>query len=160
MQERIAGLVSRVGAVVRGAGTDADALYALVLVVVALLAAVIAVAALAGFAAGRLSMRARLRDARKDAVKRSRAVLGGQAAEQVAPFLPGFPCNPADARFVGKPVDFVAFPGAADGSPIREVLLIEVKTGGSQLSAREKEIQRAVESGQVRYVVYKADGVR
>ena len=59
---------------------------------------------------------------RADAVKKSRAVLGGLAGEQVAPFMPGFPCNPADARFVGKPVDFVAFPGAADGDEIKEVL--------------------------------------
>lgn len=118
---------------------------------------ILLVAALAGFLAGKLSMHGRLRTARKDALKRSRAVLGGQAAEQVAPFLPGFPCNPADARFVGKPVDFVAFPGAADGSSIDEVLLIEVKTGGSQLSARERDIQRAVEAGRVRYVVYRAE---
>ncbi|MGP1459297.1 MAG: Holliday junction resolvase-like protein [Treponema sp.] len=30
------------------------------------------------------------------------------------------PCNPADARFVGKPVDFIAFPGAADGRTVLE----------------------------------------
>ncbi len=112
---------------------------------------------LTAFFAGRLSLFGRMRTARKDAVKRSRAVLGGQAAEQVAPFLPGFPCNPADARFIGKPIDFIAFPGAADGSSIDEVLLIEVKTGGSQLSSREREIKRAVEAGRVRYVVYRAD---
>ena len=46
---------------------------------------------------------------RKDAINRSRAVLSGQMLEQVAPFLPDFPCNPADVRFVGKPIDFVAF---------------------------------------------------
>ena len=113
--------------------------------------------AVLSFIAGKLSMQRRLSSARKDALKRSRAVLGGQAAEQVAPFLPGFPCNPADARFIGKPIDFIAFPGAADGAPIEEVLFIEVKTGSSQLSSREREIQRAVESGRVRYVVYRAD---
>lgn len=96
-----------------------------------------------------------LRAARNDAVKRSRAVLGGQAEEQVAPFLPGFPCNAADCRFIGKPVDFIAFPGAAKGQPIKEVLLIEVKTGNSRLSEREKEIQECVQSGKVRYVVWK-----
>ncbi|MBR6021533.1 MAG: hypothetical protein IK066_03845 [Kiritimatiellae bacterium] len=89
------------------------------------------------------------------ALRRSRAVLGGLAAEQVAPYLPGFPCNPADARFVGKPVDFVAFPGAAEGREVREVLLVEVKTGRAGLSEREKEVRRAVEAGRVRYVVYR-----
>ncbi|MCR5288469.1 MAG: hypothetical protein K6E51_00595 [Treponema sp.] len=94
---------------------------------------------------------------REDAIKRSRAVLGGQMMEQVAPFLQGFPCNPADVRFVGKPIDFVAFPGAGEGIPIEEVLFIEVKTGSSTLSKREREIKQAVESGRVRYVIYQPD---
>ena len=95
-----------------------------------------------------------LKSSRQDAVKRSRAVLSGQMAEQIAPFLKGFPCNPADVRFVGKPLDFIAFPGAADGSGIKEILFIEVKTGNSTLSPREKEIKDAVRSGKVRYVEY------
>lgn len=92
---------------------------------------------------------------RSDAIKRSRAVIGGQVVEQVAPFLPDFPCSPADARFIGKPVDFVAFPGLSENDSVREVLLIEVKTGQSALNNREKEIRRAVEEGRVRYVEYR-----
>ncbi|MBQ2206858.1 MAG: Holliday junction resolvase, partial [Treponema sp.] len=86
---------------------------------------------------------------------RSRAVLGGQAGEQVAPFLPHFPCNPADARFIGKPVDFIAFPGAAEGKALEEILLIEVKSGDSQLSTRERQIRDAVKDGRVRYIQYR-----
>jgi len=93
---------------------------------------------------------------RADAIKRSRSVLGGQLAEQVAPFLPGFPCNPGDARFIGKPVDFIAFPGLTEENTVHEVLLIEVKTGKSALSEREKEIKKAVAQGRVRYVEYRA----
>ena len=92
---------------------------------------------------------------RADAVKKSRAVLGGLAGEQVAPFLPGFPCNPADARFVGKPVDFVAFPGAADGDEIKEILLIEVKSGEASLSKRERQIKACVQEGRLRFVEYR-----
>ena len=92
---------------------------------------------------------------RKDAINRSRAVLSGQMLEQVAPFLPDFPCNPADVRFVGKPIDFVAFPGAVSNKPISEILFIEVKSGNSVLSEREKEIKLAVEKGKVRYVEYR-----
>lgn len=92
---------------------------------------------------------------RRDAIKRSRAVIGGQVVEQVAPFLPEFPCSPADARFIGKPVDFIAFPGLAEGDTVDEVLLIEVKTGQSALNNREKEIKRAVQEGRVRYVEYR-----
>ena len=110
---------------------------------------------LAGWLFSALRFRGRIVAARKDAVKKSRAVLGGLAGEQVAPFLPGFPCNPADARFVGKPVDFVAFPGAADGDEIKEILLIEVKSGESSLSKRERQIKACVEAGRVRYVEYR-----
>lgn len=92
---------------------------------------------------------------RSDAIKRSRAVIGGQVVEQVAPFLPEFPCSPADARFIGKPVDFIAFPGLNENDSVKEVLLIEVKTGQSALNNREKEIRKAVEEGRVRYVEYR-----
>jgi predicted Holliday junction resolvase-like endonuclease len=92
---------------------------------------------------------------RADAVKRSRAVIGGQFTEQIAPFLPAFPCNAGDARFIGKPVDFIAFPGSAEGKAIEEILLIEVKTGDSRLSEKEKQIKTAVENGNVKYVVYR-----
>ena len=91
---------------------------------------------------------------RKDAVKRSRSVINGQMIEQVAPFLPDFPCNPSDARFVGKPVDFIAFKGLSD-EEIEEIQFIEVKTGQSTLSEREKQIKKAVKEGRVRYIEYR-----
>ena len=94
---------------------------------------------------------------REDAVKKSRSVLLGQTGEQLAPFFKGFPCNPSDARFVGKPIDFVAFPGASEGKEIKEVLIIEVKTGSSSLSARERQIKEAVRAGRVRYVEFRTD---
>lgn len=109
-----------------------------------------------GSVCARLSMKDEIKKAREESVKRSKSVVAGLLGEQLAPFLPNFPCNPADARFVGKPIDFVAFPGAAGGEEIAEVLLIEVKTGNARLSEREKQIKAAVENGRVRYVVYRA----
>lgn len=94
---------------------------------------------------------------RSDAIKRSKAVINGQVVEQVAPFLPDFPCSPSDARFIGKPVDFIAFPGLSEKEKVDEVLLIEVKTGQSALNSREKEIKKAVSEGKVRYVEYRID---
>lgn len=100
-------------------------------------------------------MGAIIKASNKNAIKRSRAVLGGQFYEQLSPFFPNFPCNPADAKFLGQPIDFIAFKGSAEGKPISEVLLIEVKTGKSQLSEREKQIKDAVEKGRIRYVEYR-----
>jgi predicted Holliday junction resolvase-like endonuclease len=92
--------------------------------------------------------------ARDDAVRRSRAVLTGQIGEQLAPFFPGFPCDPADARFLGKPVDFIAFSGASSGA-IKEVLFVEVKTGDARLTGPEKALKEAVQAGRVRWVEYR-----
>ena len=102
----------------------------------------------------KISFMKKSRNLRKDAIKRSKAVIGGQVAEQIAPLLPDFPSPVADARFIGKPVDFVAFPGLMENDEVREVLLIEVKTGTSTLSSREKEVKKAVEQGRVRYIEY------
>lgn len=112
-----------------------------------------------GFFLGRISSRMterkNIKKERGDAVKKSRAVIAGQVSEQLAPFLPGFPCNPGDAKFLGCPVDYVAFRGSAAGKKIEEILLIEVKSGHSKLSEREMEVRDAVREGRVRYVEYR-----
>lgn len=97
---------------------------------------------------------ARLASGREDAVKRSRAVLGGQLSEQLAPFLPGFPGDPTEVRFIGKPVDFVAFSGSSRGT-VDEIVFIEVKTGGSRLSPVEASLKKAVLEGRVRWAEYR-----
>ena len=99
----------------------------------------------------------RIEAERLDAVKRSRAVLGGQFSEQLSPYLPGFPGDPTEARFIGKPVDFIVFSGASKGA-IDEVLFIEVKSGNSQLTGVERSLRNAVEKGKVRFVEYRVGG--
>lgn len=95
-----------------------------------------------------------LKKQRKDAVKKSRAVIGGQVAEQLAPYLPEFPCNPGDVCFLGKPVDFIGFTGLTESDEIHEVMFIEVKTGQSKLNGHEKQLKDAIQKGRVRYVEY------
>jgi len=96
-----------------------------------------------------------LADARRDSVQRSRSTLKGQIAEQLAPHLPGFPYQPADARFLGDPVDYVVFSGyteVRDGAgDALDVVLLEVKQGSSALSPFQRAIRRAVEEGRVRF---------
>lgn len=105
--------------------------------------------------AQRIKFSIKLKKVRSDAINRSRAVLNGQMVEQIAPFLPEFPCSASDVRFVGKPVDFIAFPGLGENKNIKDIYLIEVKTGTSQLNEREKDIKRAVEEGRVHYIEYR-----
>lgn len=104
-----------------------------------------------------ISYRNRLRNIRKDTLKRSKAVRGGNMMENFAPYFENFPCNPEDAKFLGKPVDFVCFSGLSEKDEADEIIFVEVKTGDSKLSQREKSIKNAVKAGRVRYVEYKID---
>lgn len=85
---------------------------------------------------------------RQDAIARSRAVIAGKVAENIAPFIPIFPYNPKDARFLGSPIDFIVFDGLDEGA-LREVVLVEMKTEASRITARQKQIADAVTQGRV-----------
>lgn len=98
----------------------------------------------------------KLNEARKDAVKRSRAVLNGQLSEQLAPFFPDFPANPTEIRFIGQPVDYIAFNGASQGT-ITDISFIEIKTGSSALSPVEKALKDAIEKKKIKYIEYRVD---
>lgn len=90
---------------------------------------------------------------RADAIRKSTAVVKGKVAEQLVPFGPEFGFNPRDARFLGSPVDFIVFEGLTEGDVTR-VVFIEVKTGQSaRLSRREKQVQAAIENGEVDFEI-------
>jgi len=96
---------------------------------------------------------------RKDAAKRSRAVLGGQFSEQLAPYLPDFPYDPTEVRFIGKPIDFIVFKGLNEKEP-REVIFVEVKSGNSKLSQPEKKLKWVIENKKVSWEEYRIpDGI-
>jgi len=85
---------------------------------------------------------------RQDAVQRSQAVTTGKVHEQLVPYLPEFGFNPKDARFLGSPVDLLVFDGLDDGE-LRRVVFIEIKTGGSTLTGRERQVRDVVRARQV-----------
>jgi predicted Holliday junction resolvase-like endonuclease len=90
------------------------------------------------------------RRVRKDAIQRSLAVTAGKVYEQLVPYLPNFPFNPKDVRFLGSPVDFVVFDGLSDGQVTR-IVFVEVKTGDAQLSGRERRVRDAVLGSRVEW---------
>ena len=91
---------------------------------------------------------------RKDAIAKSRAVLGGLFSEQLAPYLPDFPYSPSEVRFIGKPIDFLVFKGA-DSKNIDEVIFVEVKSGKSKINAHEKNLKNAIDNKRVRWEEYR-----
>jgi predicted Holliday junction resolvase-like endonuclease len=91
---------------------------------------------------------------RADAVQRSQAVTAGKVHEQLIPYLPSFPYNPKDVRFLGSPIDLVVFDGLAEGD-LRSIVFLEIKTRGSSLTSRERRVRdvilaREVEWGELR----------
>jgi predicted Holliday junction resolvase-like endonuclease len=102
--------------------------------------------------------------ARRSSTNHSRAVLKGKMAEQVAPLLPGFDYWPADARFLGDPVDYVVFNGysackdrQSDGRDL-EVVILDIKRGKSVLTREQRRIADAVAAGRVRFEVVRVFG--
>ena len=90
----------------------------------------------------------------KTRLKQSRAVLGGLVSEQISPLLPGFPFDPGDCRFIGKPVDFIVFSGM-NKQDISEVIFLEIKSGVSKnLNPQEARVKEAVLAGRVRWVQF------
>jgi predicted Holliday junction resolvase-like endonuclease len=84
-------------------------------------------------------------------LKQSRAVLGGLVSEQIAPLLPGFPYDPGDCRFVGKPVDFIVFKGMNEKN-IDEVIFLEIKTGSRPgLNEQEKRLKETIKARRVKW---------
>ncbi len=91
---------------------------------------------------------------RKDAIMKSRAVLGGQFSEQLAPYLPDFNYLPTECRFLGKPIDLICFKGMNE-KEISEVVFIEVKSGKAKLNSQEKKLKEAIEKKKVRWEEYR-----
>src|ERR1039458_9926664 len=91
----------------------------------------------AGYFIGRKSAENEFPQRKREAVEKSRSILGGLFSEQLAPYLPDFPFSPTEARFIGKPVDFLIFKGA-DEKNITEVVFVEVKSGKSRLNETER----------------------
>jgi predicted Holliday junction resolvase-like endonuclease len=86
---------------------------------------------------------------REDAIQRSLAVTKGKVTEHIVPYLPGFDLDPKDIRFLGTPIDLIAFKGLDAGIEEVEIVFIEVKTGGSVLTPRERAVKKAVEGKKV-----------
>ena len=91
---------------------------------------------------------------RKDSVNRSRSTLKGKIAEQMAPVLPDFCFTPADARFIGSPVDYIIFDGLTRVADDKEneirIVFMDVKKGNqAALTRTQRLIKQAVEEKSV-----------
>lgn len=77
--------------------------------------------------------------------KKSSEIRLGQVAEKLAPFLEEFPYSPEDAIFLGQPIDYIVFDDSS-------IVFLEIKTGKSQLSAKQRHIRDLIKN---KYVEWK-----
>lgn len=68
----------------------------------------------------------------------------GKTFENFVPFIHNFPSTKEDTHFLGMPIDFISF----DEDSIK---FIEVKTGNSQLSPKQKRIKQMIENKQIEF---------
>lgn len=84
-------------------------------------------------------------------------VRGGYVSEALAPLLEQFPVpvgKPGTTTlFVGQPVDYLHF------DEEQGVTFIEIKSGKSTLSARQRRLRSLVEQGQVRWKTMNVQGI-
>ena len=82
-----------------------------------------------------------------DRSRRGDRVVGGLISEQFAPFTKAFEklgWDPQEFKFLGRPVDGVQFQED-------EIIIVEFKTGNSQMSDKQKHIKELVEQRKVRF---------
>jgi len=96
------------------------------------------------------------KEIRKDAIDKSQSVTMGKMTEHMVPYLPGFRFNPADARFIGSPIDFVVFDGLSNDD-VKKIVFIEIKTGISNLSTRERSVRNVVQDRNIEWLEIKVN---
>lgn len=85
---------------------------------------------------------------RTKSVSSSRRSLVGKFIERFIPFLKKIPYEPSDMHFLGQPIDYIVFQGLHEDK-IERVIFVEVKTGQSKLTKREKSLKDVIEKRKV-----------
>ena len=94
---------------------------------------------------------------RNDAHARSRAVGWGKTIEKFVPWMAGFPCDPRDAMFLAKPIDYLCFTDRRNKKK-SAVHFVEVKSGNANLSADQEGIRAAIKGNRVYWHEVNVDG--
>jgi predicted Holliday junction resolvase-like endonuclease len=78
--------------------------------------------------------------------KKSSETRLGQISEHLIPMLEGNRHNPKDMHFLGNPVDYIVF-----DLDLGKIVFLEVKSGNSKASKRQKTIKNIIKTGRVEY---------
>ncbi len=95
------------------------------------------------------TVKALLRDARRQAILRSRSTLLGHLFERLAPFFQRFDHDPRDVRSMMNPIDYVVFDGLTVNRRVDRIVFVEVKCGTSRESQAQRSIIETIREGRV-----------
>ena len=83
--------------------------------------------------------------------KKSSEIVTGHISEKLAPLTKIFKYDPRDAIFLGMPVDYLIF-----GE--NEIVFLEVKSGRSQLTSKQRAIKQLVEEKKIKWDTIRISG--
>ena len=83
-------------------------------------------------------------------LKRSQSVKYGQLTEQWIPFAKQFPFNSQAFRFIGKPIDGLAFEDD-------KIVFVEFKTNKSSLSEVQRKVKKLVKEKKIEWFELRID---
>ena len=106
-----------------------------------------------------LKMRRRsLRERRKQIPQRSE--VGAEATnigfilERLAPTLPAFPFDRSECRALFDPIDYLIFEGMQSTGRVDHITFVDIKTGRSRLTSKQRAIKNLVVNKQVEWQTY------
>jgi predicted Holliday junction resolvase-like endonuclease len=76
--------------------------------------------------------------------KKSSEVVLGQISEKLVPFLKEFKYDAQKANFLGNPIDYIIFEE-------EEIIFMEIKSGNSALSQKQRKIKKLVNDKKIRW---------
>jgi predicted Holliday junction resolvase-like endonuclease len=77
----------------------------------------------------------------------------GQRCEQIIPAFSTFPYSQSDCRILFKPVDYVVFEGVYSTGRVEAIKLVELKTGGGNLTSNQRQVRDCIIAGKVAHEV-------
>ncbi|MGV8131133.1 MAG: Holliday junction resolvase-like protein [Candidatus Pacearchaeota archaeon] len=83
--------------------------------------------------------------------KKSSEIVTGHITEKLAPLTAEFKYDPRDAIFLGMPIDYLIFTD-------NEVVFLEIKSGNSKLTGKQRVIKKLIEEKKVKWDTIRITG--
>lgn len=93
------------------------------------------------------TVRALVKEAKQQALQRSRSTLLGKLFERLGPFFQKFGHDPRDMRAIMDPIDYVVFNGLTMNRCVDHITFVEVKAGLGRQSTCQRSIAETVRRG-------------